>query len=590
MLAQSLAVHLKIPGIVLLLLSGLILGPDLLGIVDPERLGGGLSAIVGLAVAIILFEGSLNLTLDRLRREATVIRRLITVGALITALGGTLAAHILMGWEWRLAALFGTLVIVTGPTVITPLLRRIRVTQKVETILEAEGILIDPVGAIIAVVTLELFYGIGPDTPASGILGLPGRLLVGLLVGGVGGILIGLLLRYERFIPERLEGVFTLSLVLTLFELSNAILPDSGIMAAVVAGLVVGGIPSRTVRELVEFKERLTTLFVGLLFVLLAADVRITEVIGLGWPGLLTVIALMVIVRPIDVLVSAWGSDLDPRERTFIAWLGPRGIVAAAVSSLFAERLIEQGIVEGIELRALVFLVIAVTVVVQGLSGGPVASLLGVRRRQGVGYLIAGANPLGRALAHALRGEGEEIVLIDTNALSVGAAEGEALPVIYGNAGLEGPLLRADIDARRGYIAATTNSGINLLLTRRAREEYQVGETYVLFQRGKTGVRPEEATERGSSILFGQPIDALGWIHRLEGGKADFAALEIDEEGEYPAQIETFFEEWTEGSILPLTLTRAGVTRPFGEETEPRPGDRIILLRGRDQRSGTRVS
>src|SRR5690625_5437772 len=186
MLAQSLAVHLKSPVFTRLLLPWLSLEQDLLGIVDPVRLGGGLSAIVGLAVAIILFEGSLNLTLDRLRREATVIRRLITVGALITALGGTLAAHILMGWEWRLAALFGTLVIVTGPTVITPLLRRIRVTQKVETILEAEGILIDPVGAIIAVVTLELFYVIGPETPDSGVRGLPGRLRVELLVGGVG--------------------------------------------------------------------------------------------------------------------------------------------------------------------------------------------------------------------------------------------------------------------------------------------------------------------------------------------------------------------------------------------------------------------
>src|SRR5688500_7541293 len=229
MTAQVLARHLRVPGIVLLLLAGVLLGPDMAGIVRPQTLGAGLQIIVGAAVAVILFEGGMHLDLARLQREALTIRRLVTVGAIITGVGGTLAARYVMGWEWRVAVPFGALVIVTGPTVITPLLRRIRVTHKLHTILEAEGVLIDPIGAIIAVVALEVVLAQELSTAARGLVGIPTRLIFGTLAGAAGGFVMAKLLASERFIPEGLESVFTLALLLGLYATCEAVLSESGI-------------------------------------------------------------------------------------------------------------------------------------------------------------------------------------------------------------------------------------------------------------------------------------------------------------------------------------------------------------------------
>lgn len=395
MVAQSIARHLRIPGIVLLLAAGVVLGPDVLGVIDTSSLGSALQVLVGFAVAVILFEGGLNLSLAALRRQVGVIPRLITVGALVTAIGGTLLARFIMDWSWSLSALFGALVVVTGPTVITPLLRRIKVTHKVETILEAEGVLIDAVGAVLAVVTLEVVLSFSAASLAEGVVRLIQLLGFGLLAGTFGGLAIAFLLRFRKIVPDGFENVLTLSLVLALFQGCNTWMAESGIMAVTVAGIVVGNVRTRALRDLMEFKEQLTMMFIGLLFVLLAADVRVQDVLDLGWPGVLTVAGLMFLVRPINIWLCTLGSDLTRKEKAFLAWLAPRGVVAAAVASLFAQTLDNAGMAGGRELRALVFLVIAITVNVQGSTGGLVASMLGLRRATRRGYLILGANALG---------------------------------------------------------------------------------------------------------------------------------------------------------------------------------------------------
>lgn len=578
MLAQVAAHHLRIPGIVLLLLAGVLLGPDVASIIHPETLGHGLDVLVGLAVAVVLFEGGLNLNLSRLRREALSIRRLITVGALITAAGGTLGARWLMGWEWQIAILFGTLVIVTGPTVITPLLRRIRIRRNVSTILEAEGVLIDPVGAITAVVALEIILDFETRVHAAGLLGLPGRLILGAVLGLVGGLLIGVLIRHDDWVPDGLENVFTLALVLGLFATSNAILPESGIMAAVVAGMVVGNMKTGLGPSLREFKETLTVLLVGLLFVLLAADVRLAEVAALGWAGVLTVLALMLVVRPLAVAASTAGSGLSVRERAFIAWLGPRGIVAAAVASLFAQALAEAEIPGGAELRAMVFLVIAVTVVVQGLSSGWVASMLGVRRPP-AGYAIVGANALGRALARVLTEGGEPSVLIDSNAHNVRAAEEEGCRVIFGNANDEGRLARADVDGRLGFLSVTPNEGVNLLLARRVREHFSTPRAAVTLHRTKAGVQEEQVHEAGIRVLFGAPIDIGAWTQRLDDGDAAVERWRFagTEETEVPG---CRTEPGPLSGVLPLALTRADRIRPVDDSMRVRPDDVVTFAVG----------
>jgi len=579
--AQVFAHHLRVPGIVVFLLAGVVLGPDVLDVIRPATLGHGLELLVGLAVAVILFEGGLNLNIDRLRREAKTIRRLITLGAIITAVGGTLVARLFMGWSWSVSVLFGALVIVTGPTVITPLLRRIRVNRNLQTILEAEGVLIDAVGAILAVVALEVILATSAAEAAVGLLGIPSRLLVGAIIGVIGGFAIALIMRYESLIPENISNVFTLALVLALFETSNAILPESGIMAAAVAGLVVGNLRARLTRELMEFKEQLTVMLVALLFVLLAADVRLADVAALGWQGLLTILGLMFIVRPINVALCAAGSNLTLRERLFVSWLSPRGIVAAAVASLFATRLEEAGFEGGTELRALVFMVIAVTVVVQGLTGGTVASYLGVRRARNNGFVIVGANPVGRALGAALRRGGHDVVLLDSNATQARAAEEAGFNVIYGNANDERLLTRADVEGRRGFMAITPNPDANLLIAHHVHEMTRLPDTYVALARGRAGARARRVRRDGHLVLFGRAIEMSQWNHMMDQADARVERWRFDGTGEESGDASevTAGAELERGShLIPLTVTYNGKTDPVHEETEVRAGAELTMI------------
>ena len=567
--AQSLARHLRIPGIVLLLAVGILLGPDVANIVRPGTLGHGLDEIVGLAVAVILFEGGLNLRRQRLRAEATTIRRLITIGGLITAVGGTAAAMLFMGWDWRAAVLFGAIVTVTGPPVTTPLLRRIRVKRNLQTILDAEAVLIDPIGAVLAVVLLEFALATTTMSAAASLLGLPVRLAAGAALGLAGGLLLGWLLRSERLVPEGYENVFTLGMVLALFEVSNAVFAESGIMSAAVAGLVVGNMRTRVQAELLEFKEQLTVLLVGLQFVLLAADVRVAEVVQLGWAGVLTVLILMLVVRPIDVAVCAAGSDLSRNDRFFLSWIAPRGIVAAAIASLFARRLTAEGVAGGEQLLALVFLVIAATVLLQGGTAGLVASVLGVRRPQR-GWAILGANVLGRALAWSLERGEQPVVVIDRNATEAKLAEQDGHRVVYGDASQERTLLQGDVEARRGVLGVTPNDGLNLLLARRVVEMTGVETSYVAVDSRTASVTAAQVIDAGSRVLFGREIDIEDWIHRFLHGNVcvERWRLEGGGVGESVA---------LEAPGLPLALERQGEPRPVDERTKVRHGDVLCL-------------
>lgn len=387
MLTHVVARKLQVPELVLLLAVGVLLGPEILGVIRPESLGTALDYVVGMSVAVILFEGGLNLNLGRLRGEQVIVRRLVTLGALVTAMGGTLAARYLMGWDLRISLLFGSLVVVTGPTVITPLVRRISLRSNLRTILEAEGVLIDPIGAIGAVVVLEFVMTSvepGVEPGMTQLLGLPTRLLLGAGIGAAGGIAMGLLLRDEEFLPPGLENVTTLALVLALFEVSESIQPESGIMAAAVAGIVVGNMETHVEEELKHFKEQLTVMLLGLLFVLLAGTVELEAIARLGWRGAAVVAVLMLVVRPVSVWLCSLGTGLELRERLFLGWISPRGIVAAAVASLFA-RTLPETTADGAAFQALVFCVIAVTVAVQGGTARWLMERWGLGEKEGGG-------------------------------------------------------------------------------------------------------------------------------------------------------------------------------------------------------------
>ncbi|MFV1986951.1 MAG: cation:proton antiporter [Gemmatimonadota bacterium] len=577
-LAQAVARHLKIPGIILLLATGVVLGPEFLDVVRPEVLGSGLQPIVGLAIAVILFEGGLQLNLGRLRREAVAIRRLVTIGALVTVTGATVAAQLLMGWSVEIAVLFGTLVAVTGPTVINPLTRRINLRSNLRTVLEAEGVLIDPIGAVLAVLALEMVLATTAGDAARGLLGLPGRLVLGLLIGVAGGFLIGGLLRFKRVVPNGFENIFTLAFVLVLFQASNAILPESGIMTVAIAGIVVGNMPRHRARELAEFKEQLTILLVGFLFVLLAAAVRLEDVIALGVPGVVVVLILMFLVRPVAVALSTWGTDYTTRERAFIAWLGPRGIVAFAISSLFAAELSHNDMTaEGAQLRAMVFLVITLTVIVQGGTAGPFARLLGVRMRRNHGFLIAGANGVARALARTLRAaEGEDLplVLVDTNANEVRSAEEDGFRVVFGNASEERTLIKGAVVSRRAFIAVTPNEGINLLLAKRVREIHREIPCIVSIDPHEPGVTESDVHESECEVLFSRGIDHEKWAHAW---RHDRVAVEPWTVGDSDTARIGTIAVLTDPAVDALAMVRRRGKRvdPIHDHTEVRSGDTV---------------
>ncbi|MCZ6506828.1 MAG: cation:proton antiporter [Acidobacteria bacterium] len=577
MFVQLVARHLRVPGIVLLLAAGVVLGPDGFGIVRPGALGEALQTLVGFAVAIILFEGAMSLNLRRLRQQARSIRQLVTFGAAVTAVGGALAAHWILGWQWKQAILFGTLVIVTGPTVVTPLLRRMRLQRKLATVLEAEGVFGDAIGAIIAVIALEVVLSPSSEGLLHAGEALLSRFGLGVALGLVVGLVLAVLLRVGGLVPDGLQNVFVLSVVLALFQISNAVVAESGIVSAIVAGVVVGNSRTEALGELREFKEQLTTLFIGMLFVLLAADVRVEEVLSLGWPGLMTVAALMFVVRPLNVAVGTWRTGHTRNEKLFLAWLAPRGIVAAAIASLFAQELAAAGVEGGLELRALVFLVIATTVTVQGLLGAPVASFLGLRVAAASGYVILGASSLGRVLARELAAAGKDVLLIDSNPQACNAAESEGLRVLYGSALQDSVLQRARLDHREGCIAVTTNEGVNFAFARRARREYRVAKVWVAVQRGDTGVSPEMVHRMGGRVLFGAPRRLERWSQRLERGEADLRPWRPElQKGKSTASQAELVE--VSDRLLPLLLLRGKKTFPFDETVALVDGDEIVGL------------
>ena len=375
--ARLLAALSGLPGVVLLLLSGLLIGRSGLGLVEPLDLGQGLATVVGLLVSLVLFDGGLNLRLPGDTIKATVLR--ISVVRLLLSLGaGLLAAHWLAGLNWSVAAVYSAIVLATGPTVVTPLIQQIRLASPLGDVLEAEGLLLEPVGAVLALLLLELLLGNlhGWRELAYGLLA---RLGGGVAIGLAAGWLLSEVLRRLR--PDPSVGLrlqITLGVLFLMFGACEWLLPESGLPASVAAGVVVGRRPSTQAAQLDELIRELARLAITMLFPLLAADVSWAELSPLGWGGVSCVLVLMLVVRPMAVAVATVGQPLDWRQKVFMSWLAPRGIVTAAVASLFAIRLEQAGVLGAGRLQGLVFLTILMTVGLQGLTAQPLAKLLGL--------------------------------------------------------------------------------------------------------------------------------------------------------------------------------------------------------------------
>ncbi|XGV97063.1 MAG: cation:proton antiporter [Leptolyngbya sp. BL-A-14] len=575
--AQVLAEFLHVPGIVFLLLSGILLGPSVFGWLSPDRLGIGLDVIVSLLVAVILFEGGFNLELRELGRVSGSLRNLVTIGTLITLLGAGLAAHWLSEFPWAIAFLYGSLVVVTGPTVINPLLRQVKVDRQVAALLEGEGVLIDPVGAILAVVVLNILLN-GEADPVRIMSGLMVRLGIGGVIGIAGGWLLGLILKRGRF-SDDLKALVVLAGLWGLFGLAQMVQSESGLMATVAAGITLRASSVPEERLLKRFKGQLTILAVSVLFVLLAADLSIAGIIALGWGGVLTVLSLMLVVRPLNVWCCTWNSGLNWRQKLFVCWIGPRGIVSASIASLFAISLTQRGINGGDSIKALVFLTIILTVCLQALTAQWVANLLRVTSNAATGAVIVGCNPLSLLIARLLTERDEPVTFIDTAPDARQKAEQENHRIFISSALDAEVLEEAGLSHVGTFLAMTNNGEVNLVIARQAAEEFRPPRVLAIFPRDPqvSGTNKAASEEPKIQQAFTSQITLKAWNEFITDGAVKLGETVLREDAIESQQ--THLQVLiTAGTLLPVLIERQGNLTVFPANESFQVDDRLIYL------------
>jgi NhaP-type Na+/H+ or K+/H+ antiporter len=572
--AQVIAEYLKLPSIVFLLLFGILLGSDGMNVLHPQVLGAGLEVIVALSTAVILFEGGLNLELRELGKVSGSLRNLVTVGTLVTLLGGSMAAHWLGEFPWAIAFLYASLVVVTGPTVISPLLRTIKVDRQVGTLLEGEAVLIDPVGAILAVVVLDTVLN-GETDPWMAISGLTLRLGIGGSIGAAGGWCLAFMFKRAHFISDELKNLVVLAGLWGLFTLAQLSRSESGLMATVVVGVVLGSASLPEERLLRRFKGQLTILGVSVLFILLAADLSIASIFALGWGSLFTVLVLMFVVRPLNIGICTINSDLNWRQKLFLSWVAPRGIVAASVASLFSIFLTERGINGGDSIKALVFLTIIMTVACQGLTAGWVANWLQISSTQATGVVIVGCNPLSLLIARLFQERGEAVSMIDTDPVACQQAQAQNLKVFSSSALDTTVLEEAGLASMGTFLAMTNNGEVNYVLAQRAVEEFQPPRVLAVFPRN-----PQASTSINRNRIdraFGSDIPIKTWNEYINSDRVKLGTTTLSEAGFALQQAHLQALIWA-GELVPLLLEREDRLLVVPATEQWQPGDRLIYL------------
>jgi NhaP-type Na+/H+ or K+/H+ antiporter len=576
-LCQWLAWRLRLPAILFLLLAGLALGP-VAGWLEPDALlGDFLMPTVSLSVAIILFEGSLTLDLREIRDVEKVVRRMITLGALVTWVVVALATHLLLGFSWELSALFGAIVIVTGPTVIVPMLRSVRPTRKLANILRWEGITIDPVGALMAVVTFEFILASAGQTGMGGVAVLFLKAVVsGVLIGIVAGNLVGWVLA-RNLMPEYLHNLATLSLVLVTFTVSNAITHESGLLAVTVMGMWLANRRDVDMHPILNFKEHLSLLLISMLFILLAARIDLEQLKALGWQALLLLGVLQFIARPAKILVSTAGQDFSWQERGLLSWIAPRGIVAAAISAIFAERLVAQGYRDAELLVPLTFTMIIGTVLLQSATARPIARLLGVVEPSPRGFLIVGANPFSRALAAALQEHEFRCVIADTNWEDLRQARMSGLETYYGNPASEHAEAHLDLSGIGGLLALSRQRHLNYVSAVHFRNEFGSQRVYAITPPADEKIpgKKKAAETYTGNLLFGDGVSYADLVSAVLRGRRVISTTLGD-----GFTWEQYQHKYMEERTPLFMIDRNGLIEPFTGDNalEPGKGSEIIAL------------
>lgn len=555
-ISQILAYKLRSPAIVPLLIIGSVLGQ--VGVLHPEQLGEGLHTIVQIGVAIILFEGGLSLKIKNFKEAPQVIRNLITIGVFVTWILGTLAAYLFIPElrnpnGFKIALLFGALITVSGPTVIIPLLKVVKTKRKVSTILKWEGILIDPIGALLAVIMLTFL-----NTSASGGMLIREFLIsisIGLVFGGTAAFILDRLLRARDLIPEEMRNLVVLGMVIVVFAVSNWVQSETGILAVTVAGFGLGILNPSGLREIEAFKGQLTTLMVSILFILLAARLDLHAIWYLGLPGLAVLLVVLFVIRPVNVFISSYKSLLSLREKLFLSWVAPRGIIAAAVASLFADTLKnstefsqQAGYVE-----SLTFLIIAGTVFFQGATARLIGKLLKVVEPDPNGIVIVGANIAARYLTKSFKALGIEVLLIDSNTHLISLAKKENISAETANAISPDIIEELELSGFGKLLAMTPNEKVNILACQLWSHEFGRNNVFRIGAYTKDSEQPDKIGLTGEGqIVFPSQV-THEWIQHHLGTSWTISNKEIKTSEEIQSVIQSIKNK----EIFPLAIVRS---------------------------------
>ncbi|MFK8068277.1 MAG: cation:proton antiporter [Gammaproteobacteria bacterium] len=575
---QWIAWQYKIPAIILLTIAGLIVGPGL-GILNPSAdFGHLLNPIIQLGVAVILFEGGLNLHLHELKEAGSGVKRMCSIGVVLSWALGSLGGYYIGDLSWPVSLIFGAIVVVTGPTVIIPLLRQAKLRRSTASLLKWEGIINDPTGALIAVLVFGYFVHAGSGEAVNQvIIGVTWTLLAGVILGAGVGFFLGYAFK-QAFVPEFLKAPVILSAVMLVFGGANLLQEEAGLLSATVLGLVMGNQNLPSMNEMRRHKEYITIFLVSSLFILLTADLDPFLLKQLNWRSAALIAFIIFIARPATVLLSLWGSDVEIKERLLVAWIAPRGIVAAAVAGAFAPALVEKGFYDANQLVPLIFSLIVCTVVLHGLSIGWLARKLDLAFTKSNGLMIVGASPWSVNLAKVLQELDQSVIIVDSSWHRLRPARLAGIPVYFGQILSESAEQSIEFNQISYLLAATDNDSFNALVCTRFGPE--LGRSHVFQLPSIADVDPNGFSPSIRGHILGDEVFYEDLIRRYFFGWR-FNKTRITEEYDYESCVANYQNDAME--IVVIKPDGTLYFRSAEKKHKPKAGDTVIVFQPEKQ-------